>query len=83
MVEENFGFAGRDDDQYKHLGGRRWNQPEDRNSVDSLDTEALEQWLKENSSLWIMGLRLASAARQYKQEYRNLPFNQRGWFSPN
>lgn len=83
MVEENFGFAGRDDDQHDPISGRSWRQPEDRNSVDSLDTEALEQWLKENRSLWIMGLRLASAARQYKQEYRHLPFNQSGWFSPN
>mgnify|MGYP001170199224 CR=1 FL=1 len=83
MVEKNFGFAGRDDDQNDHLGGGRWHQQDDRNSVDSLDTEALERWLRENRSLWILGLRLASAARQYKQEYRHLPFNQSGWFSPN
>lgn len=80
MVNENFGFAGGDDDQSDPSKGQDWSQPDDRNTV---DTEALERWLVKNRNLWFLGLRLASAARQYKREYRNVPFNQNGWFSPN
>jgi hypothetical protein len=83
MVNENFGFAGRDDNQADRLRGERWSQPDDRKQVDSVNTEALERWLVSNYSLWTLGLRLAAAARQYRREYRNLPFNQSGWFSPN
>lgn len=83
MVNENFGFAGGDDDQSDPTKGQGRSQPDDRNTVDSLDTEALERWLVKNRSLWFLGLRLAAAARQYKREYRNIPFNQNGWFSPN
>lgn len=83
MVNENFGFAGSDDGQTDHLYGAGWWPPEDRKMVDSLDTEALERWVAENRGLWFLGLRLAAAARQYKREYRNIPFNQSGWFSPN
>ncbi|MBL7647004.1 MAG: hypothetical protein JNK74_12530 [Candidatus Hydrogenedentes bacterium] len=80
MVDENFGFAGGDDDQTDPKKGQGWSQPDDRNTV---DTEALERWLVKNRNLWFLGLRLAAAARQYKREYRNIPFNQNGWFSPN
>lgn len=83
MVDKNFGFAGGDDDQPDHIYGESWAQPEDRNSVDSVDTEALERWLIDNRGLWTLGLRLAAAARQYKREYRYIPFNKSGWFSPN
>lgn len=83
MVNEDFGFAGRDDDQTGHPRGGRWSQPDDRNQVDSVNTEALERWLINNYSLWTLGLRLAAAARQYRRDYRNVPFNQNGWFSPN
>lgn len=81
MVNENFGFAGSDDDHMDHLKRGRWNPADDRN--DSVDTEALEHWLVSNHSLWTLGLRLAAAARQYRREYRNVPFNESGWFSPN
>ena len=80
MVNENFGFAGRDDDQTDPTNGQDWRQPDDRNTV---DTEALERWLVKNRNLWFLGLRLAAAARQYKREYINVPFNKNGWFSPN
>ena len=83
MVNDNFGFAGSDDDQSDYRQGGRWGQPDDRNQVDSVNTEALEQWLVSNYSLWTLGLRIAAAARQYRIEYRNVPFNQSGWFSPN
>lgn len=83
MVYDNFGFAGSDDDQSDHLYGGEWGQPDDRNTVDSLDTEALERWLLQNRGLWFLGLRLAAAARQYRREYRYVPFNKNGWFSPN
>ena len=83
MVNEYFGFAGSDDDQTDHLWGAGWAQPDDRNTVDSLGAEALEQWLTQNRSLWFLGLRLASAARQYRREYSYVPFNKSGWFSPN
>lgn len=80
MVDKNFGFAGGDDDQTDPAKGQDWSQPDDRNTV---DTEALERWLLKNRTLWFLGLRLAAAARQYKREYRYVPFNQSGWFSPN
>jgi len=83
MVNENFGFAGSDDDQADHFMGGRWGQREDRNQVNSVNTEALERWLVSNYSLWILGLRLAAAARQYKRDYASLPYNKSGWFSPN
>jgi hypothetical protein len=83
MVNEDFGFAGSDDDQAGHFPGGRRGQPEDRNQLNSVNTEALEQWLVSNYSLWTLGLRLAAAARQYKREYQHIPFNKRGWFSPN
>jgi hypothetical protein len=56
---------------------------DESNSVDSLDTEALESWLDRNHGLWQLGLELARQARQYRKEYEHVPFNQRGWFSPN
>jgi hypothetical protein len=83
MLNENFGFAGSDDDQTDHFQGGRWARPEDRNQANSVNTEALERWLVSNYSLWTLGLRLAATARQHRREYRNLPFNQSGWFSPN
>jgi len=83
MVNENFGFAGSDDDQMDHLQDARWDQPDRHSQVDSVNTEALERWLVSNYSLWTLGLRLAAAARQYKREYQSLPFNKSGWFSPN
>jgi len=57
--------------------------PEERGSVESVDTEALEKWLLDNHGLWQLGLHLASVARQYRRDYRHVPFNNTGWFSPN
>ena len=57
--------------------------PRDHFSKEDLDTESLDQWLTTNYGLWRLGLDLAERARQYRREYRHVPFNQTGWFSPN
>lgn len=80
MMHDNFGYAGSDGDRRE---GGDWRQPEQPDRIGGVDIEALEQWLIENHSLWRLGVRLAEAARQYRREYRNVPFNQSGWFSPN
>lgn len=80
MMHDNFGYAGSDGDRRE---SGEWSQPEDPGRIGGVDIEALERWLSENHSLWRLGVRLAEAARQYRKEYRHVPFNQSGWFSPN
>ena len=80
MMNDNFGDAGSDGDRQD---GGDWRQPEETGRIGGVNIEALEQWLSENHGLWRLGVRLAEAARQYLREYRYVPFNHSGWFSPN
>ncbi|MDP2326310.1 MAG: hypothetical protein Q8N51_20100 [Gammaproteobacteria bacterium] len=78
MRYDDFGYPGSDSD-FDSLD----EYVRDGEDAERVDTEALERWLHSNHGLWRLGLHLASVARQYRREYRHVPFNNSGWFSPN
>ncbi len=74
MSDNDFGFEW---DPMKDAAEKFTPSPQS-NSVDALET-----WLENNYQLWELGMRLATAAQQYRREYVHVPFNQNGWFCPN